>query len=389
MDAFFVEVERLRRPELAGKAVVVGGAGPRGVVAAASYEARRHGVHSAMPAGQARRLCPHAVFLPPDHAAYREASKEVFEVIGSFTAHVEPLSVDEAFLDIGGLRLHYPSPAAAGEELRSRLREQTRLPASVGIATTKFVAKLASEAAKPDGLLVVPAGAELEFLHPLPVRALWGVGEATHARLEELGVATVGDVAALPRSLLERRLGSAVGGHLHDLAGGIDEREVEAGEGAKSISTEHTYGEDLVDDAAVEREVLRHAHHLAQRLRDAGTAARTVTLKVRFSDFSTVTRSETLGNAVDTAHDLYEIGRRLLARARPPRRPVRLLGLGGTGLEPSGEPRQLDLDPRPWEDLEGALDRIRGRFGSDAVGPARLSRPPREPDAGSEAPRPE
>lgn len=386
MDAFFVEVERLRRPGLRGVAVVVGGIGDRGVVASASYEARRRGVRSAMPTARARLACPHAVFLPPDHAAYREASRAVFSVLRSFTPLVEPLSVDEAFLDISGLRLHFESPAAVGEAIRSRLRSETGLPASVGVATSKLIAKIAGERAKPDGLLVVPAGSETEFLHPLPVRALWGVGEVTHARLEELGVATVGDLAALPRATLERRLGMAGGAMLWDLARARDDRRVEPAESAKSISVEHTYATDLRTRAELETELLRHAGRLAARLRDAGVAARTVTLKVRFSDFSTVTRSETFESPIDTTHDLYGWARRLLARVATSGRAIRLIGLGAAGLEAGGAPRQLELARRPWDDVEGAVDRIRGRFGDGAVGPARLAsrrdRPPTGPSEG-------
>jgi DNA polymerase-4 len=381
MDAFFVEVERLRRPELRGVAVVVGGISDRGVVASASYEARRRGVHSAMPTRRARRLCPHAAFLAPDHGAYREASRQVFAVLRSFTPVVEPLSVDEAFLDVSGLRLHYQSPAAVGAAIRERLRVVTGLPASVGVATSKLIAKLASEQAKPDGLLVVVSGSETEFLHPLAVRALWGVGEATYSRLEELGVATVGDLASLPRAMLERRLGAASGGLLWELAHACDERAVEPAEAAKSISVEHTYERDLLTGGDVEAELLRHAHRVAARLRDAAATARTVTLKVRYFDFVTVTRSETPDRAVDTAHDLFAVARRLLERVPRAGKGVRLLGLGVSGLEPGGGPRQLDLEDRPWDDLEEAVGRIRGRFGADAVGPARLAGRPARRDS--------
>jgi DNA polymerase-4 len=373
MDAFFVEVERLRRPHLRGTAVVVGGTGERGVVASASYEARRRGVHSAMPTGLARRMCPNAVFLPPDHGAYRDASQSVFAVLRSFTPVVEALSVDEAFLDVAGLRLHYPSPAAIGEAIRARLRAETGLPASVGLAASKLIAKLASEQAKPDGMLVVAAGSETRFLHPLGVRSLWGVGEATHARLEELGVVTVGDLAALPRATLERRLGPAMGGLLWDLAQARDERMVEPAEGAKSISVEHTFERDLRSGTEVEAEVLRQAQRLASRLRDSGVGARTVTLKVRYGDFSTVTRTETSAKPITTAHDLFAAARRLLERIPPGSRTVRLVGLGASGLEAGTLPKQLEFEHRPWDDIEGAIDRIRERYGDEAVGPARLA----------------
>ena len=372
MDAFFVEVERRRRPELRGVAVVVAGLGGRGVVTSASYEARRCGVASAMPTVHARRLCPQARFLPPDHRAYSGASEEVFAVFASFTPVVEPVSVDEAFLDIAGLRLTYPSPEAVGGALRAAVRELTGLPASVGLATSKLLAKLASRAAKPDGMRLVPAGEEAEFLRPLPVRALWGVGEATQARLEELGVRTVGDLAAMPRDLLERRLGPALGTHLGDLARAHDPRPVEGGGAAKSISVEETFAVDLEGRPALEEELLRLSDRLAGRLRSAGATARVVSLKVRFSDFTTIGRSRTLPAAVGTAQDLYRAALGLLDRAGVGRRRVRLLGLAGEGLEEAEAQRQLPLERRPWEEVEAAVGRVRERFGRDAVRRARL-----------------
>ncbi len=371
MDAFFVEVERLRRPELRGVPVLVGGAGPRGVVAAASYEARRFGVGSAMPAVQARRLCPGAVWVSPDHDEYGRVSRLVFEVLRSFTPRVEGLSIDEAFLDVGGLRRHFPSPLGVAAAVRARLRDNLGLPASVGAASTKFLAKLASEAAKPDGMLAIPAGTELEFLHPLPVGALWGVGEATQRAVAALGVATVGDLARLPVASLERRLGNAVGRHLHDLAWNRDPRAVETGGGAKSISVEETYATDLASADEIDAELFAHCERLGRRLRTAGVAARTVQLKVRFADFTTITRSLTVDAPVDLTADLAAAARTLLARV-PAGRPVRLLGVGGAQLVPAREPRQLALDGEERHALAEAADRVRERFGSQAVGPARL-----------------
>ncbi len=383
MDAFFVEVERLREPGLRGVPVVVGGAGNRGVVASASYEARRHGIRSAMPMAHARRQCPALRVVAPDHRAYTDASRRVFEVMRSFTPMVEPLSVDEAFLDIGGLRLHYESPTAVAGAIRSAIRDQIGLPASVGIATVKLLAKLASEDAKPDGLLVVAAGTELQYLHPKPVRALWGVGEATHARLEQLGVKTIGDMAALPPETLVRCLGPSLGVHLSALSHAEDPRPVEASGGAKSISVEQTYEKDLTGRPALERELLRISDRLVLRLRRAGMAACTVALKVRFEDFSTITRSHTEPIPIDTSHDLFAISLRLLDRAAVGDRPVRLLGVGGESLTASGEPRQLDLGGTDWGDLEDAVDGIRRRFGDGAVGPARLAGPPEDAAAGT------
>jgi len=368
-----VEVERLRRPELRRAPLAVAGLGGRGVVSSASYEARRFGITSGMPTAQARRLCPHGRFLAPDHRAYGEASQRVLAVLGSFSPVVEQISVDEAFLEIGGLQRRYPSPVAVGRAMRAELRRQTGLPASVGLAAGKLIAKLASRAAKPDGLLLVPAGGEQDFLHPLPVRALWGVGEATYARLEELGVATIGDLAALPRDILQRRLGEAMGSHLSGLARGQDDRPVVPAGPAKSLSVEDTYPVDLSDRAALEAELLGLADRLASRLRRAGRAGRTVTLKVRFGDFTTISRSQRQSGAIDTAHDLYRAALALLERAQVGARPVRLLGLGVQGLEEVGSPRQLGLEEDPWSDLQAAVDRVRERFGQEAVGPARLS----------------
>ncbi|MCJ7726920.1 MAG: DNA polymerase IV, partial [Acidimicrobiia bacterium] len=380
MDAFFVEVERLGDPSLRGVPVAVGGAGNRGVVASASYEARRMGVHSAMPMAHARRRCPALRVVAPDQRAYGEASKRVFAILRSFTPAVEPLSVDEAFLDIGGLRLHYDAPAAVADAMRAAIREETRLPSSVGIATVKLLAKLASQDAKPDGVLVVPAGGELEYLHPKPVRALWGVGEATYARLEQLGIRTVGDLASVPEETLVRRLGPSLGAHLSALSNARDPREVEPGGGAKSISVEQTFETDLEGRASIETELLRIADRLALRLHRARLVAATVTLKVRFEDFSTITRSHTQPTPLDTAHDLYSAALALLDRAAIGDRPVRLLGLGGDGLEDATAPRQLDLAGSDWGDLEGAVEAVRLRFGDDAVAPARLVEAPPPPD---------
>jgi len=383
MDAFFVEVERLTDPSLRGVPVAVGGAGKRGVVASASYEARSHGVRSAMPMAHARRRCPALRVVPPNQRAYGRASRQVFEIIRSFTPAVEPLSVDEAFLDIGGLRLHYDAPAAVADAMRSAIREQAGLPSSVGIATVKLLAKLASQDAKPDGVLVVPAGSEIEYLHPKPVRALWGVGEATYARLEQLGVHTIGDLAAMPEETLTRRLGPSLGSHLSSLARAQDPRDVETGRGAKSISVEQTYETDLVGSASLERELLRMMDRLAQRLCRSKMAAGTVTLKVRFEDFSTITRSHTAPNPLDTAHDLFEVSLALLKRARVGERPVRLLGVGGDGLIEAGAPRQLELAGSDWDELEGAVEEVRLRFGDDAVARASLVDAPETPPAGA------
>ncbi|MDX2343833.1 MAG: DNA polymerase IV, partial [Acidimicrobiia bacterium] len=344
MDAFFVEVERKRDPSLQGVPVIVGGLGRRGVVASASYEARAVGVHSAMPIGEARRLCPRARFVPPDHNAYGEVSRQVFVVFRDFTPMVEGLSVDEAFLDIAGLRLHYQSPAAAGDELRSRVRREVGLPASVGISAVKFVSKLASDAAKPDGLLVVATGSELSFLHPMPVRRLWGVGQATRASLEALAIETIGDLAVVPKTVLVSRLGPSLAEHLSQLANGIDDRQVEAGGGAKSVSVEETYATDLDTDAAIDQALLRLCDRLSSRLRRAGYAGHTVVLKIRFGDFETLTRSMTVADPVERTPALRDASRGLLDRIDRAGRGVRLLGVGVSSLDDAATPRQLSLD---------------------------------------------
>jgi DNA polymerase-4 len=372
MDSFFVEVERLDRPDLAGRPVAVGGAGPRGVIASASYEARSHGVRSAQPTSTARRLCPELIVVPPSHGRYADLSADVFSIFRSITPVVEGLSLDEAFLDVRGLRLHFDSPVAVGQEVRSRLRSELRLPASVGVAAVKFVAKLASEQAKPDGLFHVSAARQHQFLETLPASAMWGVGPATMAALTRLGVETVGDIATLPRAAVVGALGPSAGGHLHDLANGIDPRDVVPDTKAKSISVEETYDVDLANGEVVETALLAHAQQLSGRLRRSGLRARTVTLKVRYPDFTTVSRSLTVNAPVDGARQLFKLGRDLLSTLDDPR-PVRLLGLGGTSLEPSDRPAQLEIGSEAgWDRVEDAVAEVRARFGDDSVGPARL-----------------
>ena len=382
MDAFFVEVERQRRPELVGRPVLVGGTGDRAVVASASYEARARGARSAMPMGHARRLVPGATIVPPDHAAYRRASAAVFDVIGGFTPRHEAVSIDEAFLDIGGLRLHHPDPEACGRALQAAIRQSTGLPSSVGIATSKLLAKMASRDAKPNGLLLVRAGTELTFLHAKPVRELWGVGEATHARLEELGIETVGDLASYPRETLVRRLGESLGGALWDLAQGRDPRPVGSEDPARSISVEETFEIDLKEMRAMERALLGQSDRLANRMRRAEVVAHTVTLKVRYPDFATVTRAHTFSEPIGTSAELYEMARRLLGDTAAIERGARLLGVGAEGLVPASDPRQLGLEPEPWEGVDRAVAEVRDRFGPRSVGRASLAddRDPSPPD---------
>lgn len=379
MDSFFVEVERLLDPTLRGKPVAVGGTGPRGVVASASYEARAFDVRSAQPTSTALRLCPKLIVVPPSHGKYGDVSAQVFAIFRDFTPIVEGLSLDEAFLDVSGLRHHYESSVAVGAAIRKRIRSDLRLPASVGVAATKFVAKLASEAAKPDGLRHVPAAEQLAFLHALPVEALWGVGPATLAGLERLGVETVGDLADIPLSTLSGSIGPTVGRHLHDLANGVDPRRVEPDTEAKSISVEETYDSDLQGDDVLAAALLAHAHRLSGRLRRAGLAARTITLKLRYDDFTTINRSHTVEGAVDGARELYREALALIGQVDVAA-PVRLLGLGGSTLTKSDRPRQLGIDTsESWDRVEDAVAEVRDRYGQGAVAPARLLEEWKEP----------
>ena len=375
MDAFYASVETIKDPALRGKPIVVGGLGGRGVVTSASYEARAFGVSSAMPIVRARRLCPHAVFLPNDFSAYEKYSRLIRKVFGSYTPLVEPLSLDEAFLDVSGSVKLFGAPVDIARRIKSDVGE-IGLPCTVGVAPNKFLAKLASTRAKPDGLLVVPHDAVKEFLHPLPVTALWGVGEGTAEVLRRLGLKTVADIAAVPRSTLQRALGDAAGGHLHQLAWGVDDRPVTPDEPAKSIGSEETFHRDLDDSGEILREMLRLCDRTATRLRSKGLSGRTVTVKIRWSNFKTITRSRTLETAVDTAPEIYAVARSVYERLDPERPRIRLIGVSVSGLAAGPPQRQLDLltaSGRPgWSEASAAIDEIRGRFGDRSVGPATL-----------------
>jgi DNA polymerase IV len=374
MDAFYASVEAIKDPSLRGRPVVVGGLGGRGVVTSASYEARSFGVASAMPTVRARRLCPHAVFVPNDFDSYIEYSEKIRDVFTSYTPLVEPLSLDEAFLDVGGSVRLFGRPIDIARAIKKAVAG-LGLPCTVGIAPNKFLAKLASARAKPDGLLLVPADAVTQWLHPLPVGALWGVGEQTADVLRRLGLKTVGDVARMPRRTLERAIGDALGAHLHALAHGVDERRVEPYEPAKSVGSESTFDRDLDSAADILREVLRLSDRTAMRLRAKGLCGRTVTLKIRFSNFKTITRAKTLENEVDTGPEIYEVARSLYNKLDPDRPRIRLIGVAVSGLVPGPPRRQLSLlvgDRPGWGAASRAIDSIRGRFGDAAVGPAAL-----------------
>ncbi|WP_131740163.1 DNA polymerase IV [Actinomadura roseirufa] len=377
MDAFFVSVELLERPELRGRPVLVGGAGPRGVVSAASYEAREYGVHSAMPMSRARRLCPRAVVLPPRHERYTRVSASVFEIFRSITPLVEPLSLDEAFLDVAGAGRRLGRPAEIARMIREQVSDQQSITCSVGVASTKFIAKLASTRCKPDGLLVVPAGGVEEFLHPLPVAALWGVGERTEQTLARLGLRTVGQLARVPVETLRRELGNAVGAHLHELAWGRDPREVVPHAPDKSIGAEETFETDIDDPEIIRRELLRLAERVGARLRASGNAGRTVSVKLRMANFKTITRARTLREPTDLARVIYITACELYEGAGLERVRLRLVGIRVENLEPAGEaPRQLAFDEPEtgWREAERAMDQVADRFGRGAVRPASLVR---------------
>ncbi|GAB3193506.1 DNA polymerase IV [Geodermatophilus arenarius] len=375
MDAFFASVEVRRHPELAGTPVIVGGAGNRGVVTSATYEARAYGVHAAMPTARALRLCPTATVLPGDTALYAEVSRAVMALFRSVTPLVEPLSLDEAFLDVGGAGRRLGDAAEIGDYLRARVFDEQGITCSVGVAGTKFVAKLASTRAKPDGLLVVRPAEVIDFLHPLPVGALWGVGAKTEQVLLRLGLRTVGDLAHVPARTLQRALGPAAGGHLHELAWGRDPRRVVPDEPERSTGHEETFPTDVDDPAVVHRELLRLSERTAARLRAGGWLTRTVSIKVRFADFTTLTRSRTLGVPTDVGQDVYETARALFDALGLDRARIRLVGVRAERLVPAGQaPRQLELGAREHgrRDAELAADRAARRFGAGAVRPATL-----------------
>lgn len=416
MDAFYASVELLRHPELRGRPVVVGGAGARGVVAAASYEARSYGVYSAMPSVRARRMCPDAVFLDGDHPHYQAVSARVMALLGALSPLVEPLSLDEAFVDISGAHRRLGSGMKIAHGLRSAVFEQEGLHCSVGIATSKFVAKLATNRAKPKpsrrgpvmgaGVHEVLPGTELEFLHALPVGALWGVGPATLSKLQNLGIATVADLAVADPLTLSTALGAGSAQHLLDLAHARDDRPVVPNQAPRSVSHEETFRSNLTSRDMLHTVLVRQSDAVVARLRGNGLKARTVTIKVRFGDFETISRSSTLGTPTDRGTDVIAAAASLLERV-PIQRGVRLLGVGASGLSeaeavPDPAPLQLsfaelgtDSDPAEaawsdpaddavavdstkvpgevWDAANAAVDAIRDRFGGSMIRPARLA----------------
>jgi DNA polymerase IV len=390
LDAFYASVEQLDDPSLRGRAVIVGGTGRRGVVAAASYEARRFAVRSAMPTARARQLCPQGVFLSPRFERYQELSHRVFEIYRRYTPLVEPLSLDEAFLDVTESRALHGSGRDIAAAVKRAVRAETGLVVSAGVAEVKMAAKIATDLGKPDGLTVVEEGTVAAFLAPLPVGRLWGVGSVTEAALRRLGIGTIGELARFPEAVLVEKLG-AHGSHLHALSRGDDPRPVVPDEVAKSIGAEDTFEEDLLGTEAIWPRLLDQIERVARRARDAGARGRTVTLKLKYSDFTLVTRRCTLPEPTDDAAAIAEAVRRDLARADLAR-PVRLTGVSLSGFEEerAGGAGQLGLfAPHPErtsrgrrDRLNAALDAIAERHGDGAVRPATLAERPEPPPQG-------
>ena len=372
LDAFYASVEVLKDPSLAGRPVIVGGVGGRGVVSSASYEAREYGVSSAMPTVRARRLCPDGVFVPPDFEAYQAHSNRFREVLLAHTPLVEPISLDEAFLDVGRATMLFGEPRESAVRIRAEVEREVGITCSIGVAPTKFVAKLASDHCKPNGLLVVPADGVLGFLEPLPVGLLWGVGEKTGEVLGRLAVRTIGDLANTPEAILSRLLGEQSARHLSQLSHGIDVRDVVPYEPPKSVGHEETFEHDLDDDETILRELLALSGKVGARLRADGYQARTVTMKVRLATFTTLTRSKTLPDATDVGAELYQVVAGLHRSLPGERRRVRLLGVQASGLVPAGAEQLALLRGERWGEVERAVDRIERRFGRGSAMPASL-----------------
>lgn len=378
MDAFFAAVELIERPDLRGKPVIVGGS-QRGVVLAATYEARAFGVHSAMPMARARALAPHAVIIPPSHRKYQQVSQQVMEILHSITPMVEPVSIDEGFLDVSGARRLLGTPTEIGRLIRARVAQELQVVASVGIGINKFIAKLASQHAKPDGLLLIPETATLDFLHSLPVGAVWGVGERTGEKLAGHGIRTVFDLAHTPVDTLRAMLGTAMAHRLHELAWARDPRVVEVERQEKSVGHEQTFAENLIDYDLLRAVLLDQSHRTAVRLRTANLLGAVVAIKVRFADFRTISRSLTLPNPTDVAHEIYRAAVSLLGEVNIPRTGVRLLGLRcerlsdrtTTAIQPL-----LDESEPARREAERVMDAIDAKFGSKTVRVGSLIHPP-------------
>jgi DNA polymerase-4 len=391
MDAFYASASLLTRPELVGTPVIIGGGGNRGVVLSATYEARKFGVASAMPMARARRLCPQATVVAPDHERYSRISKAVMATFDTITPVVEPLSLDEAFLDVSGAVRRLGSPARIGQLVRDTIHDEQGITCSVGVAPTKFVAKLASGLAKPDGMVVVPRDEVVTFVQQLPVGALWGVGDRTEEVLVRLGLHTVADIAHTPLDTLRRALGESMGPHLHDLAWGRDPRRVEPLRRERSIGSDETFEFDVDDPAHIHRELLKLSDRTAARVRAARMMGRTVTIKVRFADFTTITRSRTLRDPTDVSREIFDVAKALYDALGLQRARIRLVGVRMEGLvDAQGAPIQglLDEPDHGWREADRAVDRASARFGAGSVRPASLlSGRERERRTGSASPR--
>ncbi len=377
MDAFYASVEILYQPELRGRPVVVGGGSPRSVVSAASYEARKYGVHSAMPMTRARQLCPQGVFLPVRMHRYREISDRIMAIFERFTPLVEPISLDEAFLDVTASARLFGSGVEIARNIKRLIREETGLTGSAGVATSKLLAKIASDLEKPDGLTVVEAGREEEFLAPLPIARLWGVGKSSLKELRLLGVNTIGDLIRLPLEILTARFGKS-GHYLLEAARGLDDRPVVPEREAKSVGHEETFAEDLTDLTRMRRLLLELAVQVGARLRRYELRGRTVTLKVKYHDFQLSSRSATLAEETDDALAIFRQAWSLLQKTEAGRRPVRLLGISLSNLSAAAAPHQADLfgtgvRMSRRRNLNQAVDAINRRFGGTAINPAALT----------------
>ena len=380
MDAFYASVAELDNPQYKGKALVVG-AGVRGVVLSANYEARKFGIRAAMPVGRAKRMAPHAIFIPPEHHRYSEISERVMTIFNSYTPLVEPISLDEAFLDVTGSQKLFGTGREIAAKIREQVEKEEGITCSVGIAPSKFIAKLASQHCKPNGMLEIKSDRILEFLHPLPVRAIWGVGPKTAESLDRLGLHTVADIANTARTTLIRALGDATGESLYELAWGRDYRDVVADEPEKSIGNEETFSRDIDSPEEILREFLRMSEKATARLRDANLFAKTITIKIKFADFSSITRSKTLPLAIDGTHQTYEVVKKLYLALRNDGARIRLVGVSLSNLQ-EDVPVQLELGARErgWREADSAIDKATARFGRASVRPGRLIKPEKESD---------
>ena len=377
MDAFYASVSIKDNPKLKGKPVVVG-AGVRGVVLSANYEARKFGIRAAMPVGRAQRLAPTAIFIPPDHNRYHEVSEHVMKIFRDVSPHVEPISLDEAFIDVTGAKRLLGSGREIAMMIRAKVEKEQGITCSVGIAHNKFIAKLASQHCKPNGLLEIATDQILSFLHPLPANAIWGVGPKTNEQLEKLGLRTVGEIANTPLSTLIRALGEATGSSLYELAWGRDYREVISYEPEKSISAAETFASDIDDPEEILREFLRLCEKATLRMRDAGYCAKTISIKVRFSDFKTITRSKKMDQPISGTKESFEVAKQLYLALKLDRVRIRLVGVSLEGLTPADEAaEQLLIGQRDvgWREADSAIDRVKAKFGRGSVRPARLVSP--------------